>query len=513
MDAVTTLPDRARQATMPRGSMTRTILIALFRPFSVRMILKSDLFTTLKETPGTRLVLLVANPDMPEIARLADGDRVVIEKLDMDRAHALQRGDRFRNFLRSVRLYTYNERAGVALKTRDAMLHEFRQVQITPRTRMGGRALVWLTCRMPSLLGRSRSLRKAWRGVEKLLYAQPFHADVFRRYRPDLLIVSSLGYAGDELLIWQAQRAGVATMSIIQSWDNTTNKGYPAAEPDAVVAWSDNMRWEVSELLDVPADRIFVGGVPHWDNYFVRTPANHRSRDVVLRELGLDPARKTVLLSLSSFKICRHNVELCRMVVHALRDGRIGPAAQVLIRPHPAHYEAKRKWSDVASAELAALRALVEECPGVAALDTLGIERFAGGHDIDSAEQERLKARLLVSDVMVNVYSTQAIEAAIFDVPIVNVAFGKYKSTDLPAAIEDEFNHYARIIRSGGVQNVYTEAALIDSINCYLISSARDREHRKRIVDQEIPVNRGTAGRTIAEHIISQIDANRGDIR
>jgi hypothetical protein len=509
MDAITPAARPTRRAKATASSEARTILVALFRPFSIRMILKSEIFNTLKEASDISLVLLVPNPDMPEIARLADSDRVIIEKFDSARVRELQRGNRFRNFLRTVRLYTYNERAGVPLRTRDVMVYEFRQIQITPRTSIGGRMLIRLSYTLPRLIGRSKFLRRAWRELERLLYARPFHAEIFDRYRPHLLIVSSLGYAGDELLIWQAKRHGVPTLSIVQSWDNTTNKGYPAAEPDAVVAWSDVMRWEISELLDVPADRIFVGGVPHWDNYFVRTRANEKTREVTLRELGLDPTKKTILLSLSSHKMYRHNVDLCRILVRALREGRIEHPAQLLIRPHPAYYERNPKWSAVACAEMSAIQALVREFSDLAAMDSLGIEQFEGGHDIDRAEQERIKVRLLACDVLVNVYSTQAIEAAIFDVPIVNVAFGNYKSTDLPASVEDEFNHYGRIVRSGGVRNVYTETALIEAVKGYLDDPACDGEGRKRIVDQEVPVNRGSAGRVIGRHVISLVEASR----
>lgn len=489
------------------ASETRTILIALFRPFSIRMVLKSDLFATLAGTPGIRIVLLVPDPELPEIASLASAGNVTIEKFDTAGAKKLQRATRLRWFLRTVRLFTYNSRAGVALKTRDVMAYEFRAVQLTPQTRLSGRMLVWVTCNLPHLLGRSRWLRRAWRGIERILYAKPFHDEIFARHAPDLLIVSSLGYAGDELLIWNGQKRNVRTLSIIQSWDNTTNKGYPGSQPDRVVAWSEMMRGELTALLDVPDDRIYVGGVPHWDNYFRRTEADAKKREEILSELGVDPAKKIILVSLSSYKMHRHNVALCRALLRAISDNRIRMPAQILIRPHPAYYEDDRKWSKIAAEELAAFKSMADEHPDKVKLDSLEIVRFKGGHDINAREQECIKSRMRACSVLVNVYSTQAIEAAIFDLPIVNVAYGKYKSTDLPSSVEDEFNHYGRIIRSGGVRNVFTEEELFDAVNAYLENPALDREGRKRIVDQEVPRNRGCAGRAIGEHVLDVVYA------
>ena len=121
-------------------------------------------------------------------------------------------------------------------------------------------------------------------------------------------------------------------------------------------------------------------------------------------------------------------------------------------------------------------------------------------------EQDRLKSLIVYSDVMVNFYSTQAIEAAVFDRPIVNVCYGTCRSVDLPARVIDGWDHYARVLATGGIARAYTESALIDAINRYLDDPSLDRAARRRIVDQEIPVNRGCAGRAIGEHILALLD-------
>jgi hypothetical protein len=481
----------------------RTLLIALFRPFSIRMLLKSEAIETITEDPDARIVILVPDPENPELAKLAKPGNVFLERLDMDAASIGQRGSRFRSFLRTVRLYTYNERSGVRLTTRDAMVHEFLETQRYNEISFRGKQFLKLTVFLPRILGLAKFLRTGWRSLEKRLYAIPFHENIFAKYNPDLLVVSSLGYGSDELLMWQARRHNTKIVSIIQSWDNTTNKGYPGAQPDAVIAWSDTMRSEMIELLDISPEKIYVEGIPHWDNYFRQTETNKIDKNSMLRELGLAPYKKTILLSLSSHKMYRPNTDLCQILAEGIQSGLVEGPVQLLIRPHPAYFEADRKWSDIAREELEAFRTIAENYSDHVVLDRLGITRHETAHDIAAKEQEQIKARILTCDVMVNSYSTLAIEAAALDCPIVNIAFGFYKRSQRPIKILDDFNHYRRIIQSGGVRNVYDEAELFEAINAYLKDPTLDREKRSGIVDQEVPVNRGKAGKAVGDRVIN----------
>ena len=166
-------------------------------------------------------------------------------------------------------------------------------------------------------------------------------------------------------------------------------------------------------------------------------------------------------------------------------------------------------WSEVISSDMAEFEAVAREYPEFVHLDKVGVTRFTDYYDIDRGEQERLARKLRYSAVMLNSYSTQAIEAAVFDLPIVNTAFGIYKRTDLPNSILDRSEHYGRVIATGGVFNAYSIKEMIGGLNRYLVDPTLDADGRRRIVSQELPVNRGKAGDVIGQHIVELLRNNR----
>jgi hypothetical protein len=497
--------ERAMERSRPAAEPSRTLLIALYRPLAVRLLLKSGVFAHLKRQSDLRLVVATHLPVDDKTRAEFAGPNVVVEQLDMAALKQTQNSSRLRRMLRLVRLITYNETNGVELGFKRFRLEEIRQEEDRSRMRLSGRLYSDAILLAPRILGRSRLLRRAWVALEDRIYGRDTQAALLRKYRPDAILVSSLGYGYDEQIMNEAKRFGAKVITVIQSWDNTTTWGYPGGHVDHVVAWSHEMRREAEELLDVDAEKIFVGGVPHWDNYFDgRPPAP--SRGQFLREHRLDPNRRTILFSTTSPKMYRDHVPAIRAIAEALQDGRITTPAQLLIRPHPGYYSfGKPAWDRVIRADLDEMRAVAARSNGLVVVDDIRVRQVESTYDVDAAEQERLKGLLQYSDVLVNFYSTQAIEAAIFDLPIVNISFGRCRSTDLPASVIDGWDHYARVLETGAITNASTPESMIDAVNRYLGDRDLHAEERRRLVEQELPVNRGDAGEAIGRQIAAWV--------
>lgn len=484
------------------GQSAGTVMIALFRPLSVRMILKSAILPTLK-SGGARIVLLTPFPDVPSI-RAQFGYDVAFETLDR---LALVGGDRkgmLRRFMRGVRHLTYNANATGGMGTREVQRTLSWLDNVTPATRFGGRLYVRAMLDIPLLLGRSRLLREGWIALERALFArESTHGEIFARHRPDLVIVSSAGYAGDEQIMIEAKRFGARTVSVIESWDNPSTKGYRGGMPDHAVVWSEAMRRDYVEFQDIPADRIHVGGVSHWDGYF-GTPPSADERRAFFAMFGMNPDRKLIYMPTPSLKMYRHNLEVARLVADAIADGRIPGRPQLLIRPHPVYLEQSQpRWVAATNHDLNGFRELREMYSEDVFVDLPRHKRYGRLIDLAPEDQDLMRLRLASADVMVGNYTTQAIEAALFDLPIVNVAFGPFKSTDMPNSVVDGFAHYSRIIATGAIWNAGDEASLIDHIVAYLADPALHRAERKLLADQEVPVNRGTAGQRIGEYLVN----------
>lgn len=488
-------------------SRKKTLLIAIYRPFSVRFILQTDILETLKCRPDCRIVVATHYPLTPDLKAKYGGDNIVLEELDMVALRESQTASKLRYLMRQVRLLTYNMQGRYYLGYRRFAAYEFRKSLQWKTLRITGKIYNVAILLLPYLLGQSRWLRRGWIRLEDALYGRDTQQHLFEVYQPDLVLVSSLGYGYDEQIINEAKRRGTPVLTTIHSWDNTTTWGYPGGKPDYVIAWSETMLREARDLLDMDTPETYVGGVPHWDNYFDGRPPS-MDRATFLEEMGLSPQRKTIYFSVASPKVYRGHTHVARTIAAAISDGRIRGEVQLLIRPHPGHYSRdKTHWNETIEQELAALHDIAARSGGRVTVCDIRVSSSSRSYDFDKSEQERLKALLVYSDVMVNFYSTQAIEAAIFDLPIVNIGFGNCKSTELPARIVDHWDHFARVLATGGVARTYSEDELIEAVNRYLEDPSLDREGRQRIVDQEVSAHRGYAGRAIGEHILALLDA------
>ena len=108
------------------------------------------------------------------------------------------------------------------------------------------------------------------------------------------------------------------------------------------------------------------------------------------------------------------------------------------------------------------------------------------------------------SDVVVNIASTTTIDAAAFDTPIVNVAFDGYeeKAYEQSCRRYYEYEHYKRVVQTGGFRISYNIKELISHIQSYLDDPTMDAAGRARIREEQSFRMDGKAGKRIAEDLI-----------
>jgi hypothetical protein len=127
--------------------------------------------------------------------------------------------------------------------------------------------------------------------------------------------------------------------------------------------------------------------------------------------------------------------------------------------------------------------------------------------DITTENQRHLANTMRHSDVVVNVASTIAIEAAIFDTPVVNVSFdGETPSEWVRSARRYyRFTHYVNITRHGAVRVAEDPAQLVEHVGRYLEDPALDREGRHRVVLEQCQFLDGRAGERVAAFVAGEL--------
>ncbi|MDQ3071187.1 MAG: CDP-glycerol glycerophosphotransferase family protein, partial [Acidobacteriota bacterium] len=348
------------------------------------------------------------------------------------------------------------------------------------------------------LARRSAAARRALSAAETRVFTPDVHADLFARYQPSLVVTSGLGYwTDDAYLLREAHAHGARTAAVILSWDNPCSKGIGGAPVDYAVAWTDAMRDELVAYHDFDPARIFVGGIAHFDTHARRDPAPPPTE--TLRALGADPARQTILFGTASPTVYDAlNRDTIAALGEALAAGRLGDA-QLVVRVHPLYLG--RGTTPADGARIEALRALAGRFPHVV-LDVPETSARQLGFDMPGRDQAHLRSLLIGSDVMVTVFSTVMLEAAVLDVPIVNVAFRTWneKLQDLNDS-QERLPYMRRAFGTGGVRLAYSPAALVEEVAASLRDRGRDAEGRARLRAEECGPNPGRAGEAIAAYL------------
>jgi hypothetical protein len=325
--------------------------------------------------------------------------------------------------------------------------------------------------------------------------AHPSAERLFDRYQPSLLVTSNPGLIFSEIpLLRTAVRRRVRSMAVDPSWDNFTNKLIPVRRVDRLVVWNDLMKQQAIALHGYRPDDIRVAGTPQWDLYF--RPGTLISRAAFCETIGADPDRALITLTTTPRELYPHHDHVLRVMTEALRAGVWRRPAQILVRLHP------RDELD-AYAAFQGLPHVIIEKPfrgTVRAGDGLAI-------DVTADNQRHLANTMRHSDVVVNVASTLAIEAAVFDTPVVNISFDGEAPADWVRSARRyyRFTHYTNITRHGAVRVAESPEQMIEAIGRYLDDPSRDRDGRRRVVAEQCQFLDGRAAERVAAFVAREL--------
>jgi hypothetical protein len=198
---------------------------------------------------------------------------------------------------------------------------------------------------LPGSWSAARLVSSVLAAAEAVVPTDPEIDDLVETIAPHAMVVTPLvdfnSYQVD--YVKTAKRLGIPVALAVASWDNLTNKGRLAVQPDRVFVWNHYQLREAVELHGVAAARVVVTGAPLFDEWFERTPAS--TREAFCRRVGLDPGRPFLLYLCSSLFIAPDEVAFLRTWLAELRarGGALGGCG-VLVRPHPGN---AAPWKEV----------------------------------------------------------------------------------------------------------------------------------------------------------------------
>ena len=446
----------------------KTILITCIRGLIARNILGTDAFSLLKKEPGLRIVVAASAKNIPVLEREFGGTNVVFEPIELPSKEISGAIDRFLWIIATNLLATRT-----------------RAVQRRVKLATDGNWFDAAAAALVGYLGRSKAIRHAYRWFARVLSPGREFEYLFERHRPDLFFATDVYTLEDVKMMRLAARRGVRTVGMVRSWDNITSKTLLSFIPERMVANGGRIRDELVRYGDVPAERIFITGVPHYDHY---RPDACMPRHKFLAKLGFDERKKLVLFATPSDHYLQDNM-IAPLVVEALGES----GANVLVRP---------PLVGRSGLEGRALPANVR-------LDDPGdYGDFVNIHMTPAADRH-LADSLNAADIVITWASTMIIDAVAFGKPVILIGFD-----DSPRPYHRgilryyDYEHHQFILASGGVQLARNPEELRRWVDRYLEDPRLDEAGRRKIVEEYCGSLDGRSGARLGEFLVGQINAD-----
>ncbi|MEE9324557.1 MAG: hypothetical protein V3U90_03260 [Dehalococcoidia bacterium] len=488
---------------MDKAISSKTVMLAVWDGFGARLLLRTGIFSTLKGA-GLRLVILCPNPEEEYFLREFQDDRVLIERLEVEKCLQRFRDSPPQRFFKGLRTFTLSSEGD--LSSVDALL---RLRLIDHNTHPLHRGI--LRAIIP-MLRKSKSLRKGLLGLESSLAQGNLHTSLFQKYRPDLLIATTLGTNPvDAYLLREAKQWGVKTAVVIQNWDQPDRQGYRGAEPDSVIAWGEAMKEELVKGHDLPNKAVFIGGIPHFDTYS-SNGALPSYKDFCAR-FGLVTERRILLFGTNPPQSYPYNADIVDILAEAINQEVLSAPCQLLVRLHPKHFAGREGPLD--SATLKALldryEQIRQKCPYVV-YHSPQVLSTRLDLDLPKSDMLDLAAMIKYANVVITGFSTLNLESFICDVPVVNIAFDGYRKRRLgyerrgPMARYLYFGWIRRTLALQSCRVAYSRQELIKHVNHYLENPELDSKGRMSVVSRECGLQDGHAGERIGQYLLKVLE-------
>ncbi len=321
-----------------------------------------------------------------------------------------------------------------------------------------------------------------------------FHDDLLQKEKPDLMIGCSFGLSvEDAAFLKEARINNIPSAVLVQSWDRTSNKGYPTVRPDHALVWNNIMAEESIVNLGFAPDRVHVVGSPLWDKHF-KTLDQKRSEEW-RKDLGIQKDSKILFFACGGFGNHPANMIVIPKVFDLAEVQPFSDTIHIVFRMYPQYLspitksgEGKRKKDEIERLlrKYKNSKYISILCPKV---------DFDGKNFVPNDEDHDYMTECLYQcDVSLSQVSSQMIEACIFDKPALNIEFGRRQTDKYDLEIADyKTEHLLRLYRTGAIDRVQDPADLEKTIAMALQNPAEKSKQRQQLVDQEAPLNRGSS--------------------
>lgn len=414
-----------------------TILFVVSRGLVNRNILRTGVLNTLLENPNVHVVIayLRGAEPMPSYLEKEFGSRRV-------RTIEVNSWDESRFVRRIWRPITNNL---VYTHSTDLLAREgSAKVRPVPRW--------WYPIhkRIFGAISRWKKLKALVRWLELRLSPVRMYDALLREIKPSVVFCGSVISKFDQGFLKSAKRHGVPTVGMQKGWDNLERQLIRVL-PDLFLLQNEVMMKAAEIIQAIPQTQLRLVGFPQFDAY--TTFSELKTREEILESLGVPSHAKFILFG-SEGLWTPTDERVIDDLISLRKEGRFPFDVWFAIRPH---------FSDV-------FKMRYRRYSGTEGLLVDDQYRwgkyFADSWDPSPEDMKHFNEELKCADAMICIASTLSLDAAVCDIPIINIAYG----ATVTEAGEDmtpnlyKMDHYRPVLASEGVEIVSSKQELRDSI-------------------------------------------------
>ncbi len=317
----------------------------------------------------------------------------------------------------------------------------------------------------------------------------------------DQLLVLGLGITGTQLegtLTWWARANAIPVVYIVGNYDNLSSQGFRGVPVDTILVWGESMRDDAVELHAIAPHRVHMIGVIRYDAI---ERVIKEDRATFMKSHGLDSGKKTILFAGSMPEF--HYFEALAALKQLREEGE---DLQMILRIYP-------NKGLMRSVYIEPLIEHAERMPGVyVSLADTHYRSGEKGYEVLQIEETELWHALKYSDVVVNLYSTIALEACIFDKPAIHIWYfspaGQLAVAPAVYGAYPSLIHNRRLLSYGAIRIANNRPELLTHLREALRDPGRFHAERMRTVARECGVLDGQVCKRLAAACVAAY--NRG---
>src|SRR3989344_1759775 len=321
--------------------------------------------------------------------------------------------------------------------------------------------------------------------LEEKIFVLPEYSKIFETHEPAAVGLGTTGSDMHDLIFLAAARKfNVSSVIVDLPWSYFDNRLFHALRPITKIAvWTDIFKEKLINIHKMPAENITITGSARYDSY--AKEERLEKRESFFKKLGADPKKSLITYATISDAWHPFQPAIIRRLLETARRGQFKKPCELLVRLGPnqeraeLYYKVKKEFPEL----------LIEN-----------------SHDPDKPSyKDHLFNLLHLSDVILSVGSSLALDAAILKTPMIYLGFTgllKPHPCDEVLKMIYQFDFLKKAIATGGVEIAWNYNELTQKINEFLENRNLKNLERENLVKEFLGELDAKAGERIANMIL-----------